>query len=192
MLCLLCTGIKRVQREISRLHLPTTINILKALKPNLILPFSWEMAALVCLHTSLLWVPQSQRVHLIKPAIQPTPTAVTFYHIPESVKNKPIQTWIFHHSANHIHINLFSMVHQDFHWSNCRISLLYQSGYFNPLSWKQLIRVLHSFLRLASHEHHSYVNHSFRIGAATTAAAAGLPAWLTKVMGWWSSDAYQT
>jgi len=27
---------------------------------------------------------------------------------------------------------------------------------------------------------------------ATTAAAAGLPSWLIKVMGWWSSDTYQT
>ena len=32
----------------------------------------------------------------------------------------------------------------------------------------------------------------FRIGAATTAAAASLPAWLIKDMGRWSSDAYQT
>ena len=33
---------------------------------------------------------------------------------------------------------------------------------------------------------------SFRIGAATTVAAANLPAWLIKAMGRGSSDAYQT
>lgn len=33
--------------------------------------------------------------------------------------------------------------------------------------------------------------HSFRIGAATTAAQRGLPVYLIQVMGRWSSSAYQ-
>ena len=33
--------------------------------------------------------------------------------------------------------------------------------------------------------------HSFRIGAGSVAAAGGLPDWLIKVMGRWSSDCYQ-
>jgi hypothetical protein len=34
--------------------------------------------------------------------------------------------------------------------------------------------------------------HSFRIGAATTAAAAGYPKWAIQALGRWSSDCYRT
>ena len=54
------------------------------------------------------------------------------------------------------------------------------------------MKALHNLLQRAGYEKNSYTSHSFRIGAATISVAAGLPTWLIKAMGRWSSDAYQT
>ena len=37
----------------------------------------------------------------------------------------------------------------------------------------------------------NFYSYSFRIGAATSAASAGIPAWLIKVLERWSSDCYE-
>ena len=69
---------------------------------------------------------------------------------------------------------------------------LYYGGRFIPLSRDQLTSVLRCLLQQAGYQQDLYSSHSFRIGAATTVAAAGLPVWLIKALGRWSSDAYQT
>ena len=60
-----------------------------------------------------------------------------------------------------------------------------------PLSRRTLALNLHALLELCGLQPNNYNTHSFRIGAATTAAAAGLPAWLIKILGRWRSDSYQ-
>ena len=73
-----------------------------------------------------------------------------------------------------------------------RTGLLYCGARFNPLSREKLTSSLCMLFQLTGYDQHSYASHSFRIGAATTVAAANLPAWLIKAMGRGSSDAYQT
>ncbi len=53
-----------------------------------------------------------------------------------------------------------------------------------------LSETLRSLLHATPHKG-NYTSHSFRIGAASTAAAANIPDWLIKVLGRWSSDCYQ-
>jgi hypothetical protein len=59
-----------------------------------------------------------------------------------------------------------------------------------PLSRKQLVTWIHDAVARLGLEG-NYSGHSFRIGAATTAASAGVPDHLIKTMGRWLSDAYQ-
>ena len=60
-------------------------------------------------------------------------------------------------------------------------------SFLTPL---RLTSMLRSLLHKLGFNEDQYAGHSFRNGA-TTAAAAGLPDWLIKTLGRWSSDCYQ-
>ena len=59
-----------------------------------------------------------------------------------------------------------------------------------PLTRQQLSSTFQSILHSAGYTDF-YSGHSFRTGAATTAAVWGVPNHLIKTLGRWSSDAYQ-
>ena len=59
-----------------------------------------------------------------------------------------------------------------------------------PLSRDLLVRRVRCALNAAGIDQSRYSGHSFRIGAATSAAAAGVPAHIIKMLGRWSSEAY--
>lgn len=65
----------------------------------------------------------------------------------------------------------------------------YSSGHF--LTRSKLTSELRSLLSRGGFTSSEYAGHSFRIGAATAAAAANMPPWLIKVMGRWSSDCFE-
>ena len=66
---------------------------------------------------------------------------------------------------------------------------IFQSGHL--LTRATVTSLLHDTACHAGLSFHSLKGHSFCIGAPSSAAAAGLPDWLIKVMGRWSSDCYQ-
>ena len=65
----------------------------------------------------------------------------------------------------------------------------FQSGRY--LTRGVVSNLLRDSSQAAGLPHQSLKGHSFRIGAASVAAAAGVPDWLIKVLGRWSSDCYQ-
>ena len=67
--------------------------------------------------------------------------------------------------------------------------LVHASG--KPLTKKTLINETRKLLIKSGFKASNYAGHSYRIGAATTAAKAKLPSWLIKTLGRWSSDCYE-
>lgn len=64
------------------------------------------------------------------------------------------------------------------------------AGRFAPLTQASLNKALRTLLSRAGLDQSQYASHSFRIGAATTAAAARIPVWMIKSLGHWTSNAY--
>ena len=79
------------------------------------------------------------------------------------------------------------------HLKNCRKSdepvFSFTDGSF--LTRQCLSKTLQQLLESTFPDVKQYSSHSFRIGAATTAAAADVPDWLIKALGRWSSNCYE-
>ena len=67
-------------------------------------------------------------------------------------------------------------------------AFIFEDG--SPLTRQRLTANLRVLLSAAGFAPEKYASHSFRIGGATTAAAAGLPGWQIQAMGQWTSDCY--
>ena len=80
--------------------------------------------------------------------------------------------------------NLVSLANQ--------VGPLFNGGRFAPLSRVHVTSVVRQLLQGTGVIQSYYSSHSFRIGAATTAVATGLPATLIKILGRWKSNTYET
>jgi hypothetical protein len=68
---------------------------------------------------------------------------------------------------------------------------LFVNSLGKPLTKQELTRKTRQLLSQAGFQVSNFAGHSYRIGAATTAASARLPPWLIKTLGRWSSDCYE-
>jgi len=193
---LVCQGIRRQQDTPERKQLPITINVLKILKSQLCLSnllaleqrmlwsaftlsFYGFLCASECL--SLTWsdviiTDTHVLIELCQSKTNPFRRRQSIYIYPTTSSTCPVRALRLF--ANRIKVKL-PQLH------------VFNAGKFSPLSHPKLTQTIHH-LSQAGMCSSSYASHSFQIGTATTAAAAGLPTWLIKTLGRWSSDAYLT
>ena len=195
---LVCRGIHRQQGDNQRTRLPITINLLRVLKEQLRISTFYtilEQRMLWALFTvafygffraselipSLCWSTitlssTQMSITLVQSKTDPFRRGSTIHLFPTGSSTCPIKAM----TAYAMYVDTSSN------------NPVFKAGRFNPLTQKKLNRTLRNLLQQGGFNHINYSSHSFRIGAATTAAAAGLPPWLIKRLGRWHSDAYLT
>ena len=194
---LLCRGIRRQQNTTERQRLPITIDILKALKSHLrlsnytlceqrmlwssfTLSFYGFLRASECL--SLTWsdITMAENhlvIELRQSKTDPFRRGQSIHIYPTNSSTCPVRA-----------LTLFA----DKIGPTPPQKLVFSAGTCSPLTRPKFTEIIRYLLIQAGMCPSNYASHSFRIGAATTAAAAGLPTWLIKTLGRWSSDAYLT
>ena len=209
LLHLVCRGIRRLQGDKIRKRLPITINLLRTLKSQLA-----NSAFFTVLEQRLLWAAFSLAFYGFMRVSKFTtpPTSDTFsppgLHWRDIQLNTNSMSFTLHQSKT----DPFRQGHQinisATNTSTCPVRAmhkyismippanrkgpLFNGGRFSPLSRANVTTTLRQLLHGTNEEPVNYASHSFRIGAATTAAAAGLPPALIKTLGRWKSNAYET
>ena len=201
---LLIRGVRRFQGESSHQRLPITINLLRTIKQQL------RISNFTLIEQRLLWAAFTTAFYAFLRASEFTSSA----NDSATLRWSDIQI-----SSNTLIITLRQSKTDPFRrghtlyisattTSTCpvkalqqytsliptehRTGSLFKAGRFSPLSRTHVTDVLRQLLQEAGYDSHLYSSNSFRIGAATTSAAAGLPPWLIKTLGRWNSNAYMT
>ena len=196
---LVCRGIRRQQGDSKRTRLPITINLLRLLKQHLRSCTSYSL-----IEQRMLWAMFTVAFYGFFRAsellsnltwsdvvLSSTQMTITLYQS----KTDPFRR------GQCVHIFASGSSTCPIRAMNCYRTLVgspntddpvFKAGQFNPLTQNKVNKVLRHLLQQSGINDGNYASHSFRIGAATTAAAAGIPGSLIKVLGRWNSDAYLT
>ena len=197
LLHLVCRGIHRRQTTLERKRLPITINILKTLKSQL------RLSNYPAREQRMLWSAFTLSFYGFLRAsegLSLTWSDVTITDTHVLIELRQSKTDPFRRGQS---IRIYAT-----NSSTCPVRALklfankidtklpqlhvFSAGTLSPLTRSKLTEILRHLLSQAGMYPSNYASHSFRIGAATTAAAAGLPTWLIKTLGRWSSNAYLT
>ena len=205
---LVCRGIKRAQGSSLRTRLPITIQHLRLFHCLLAIPHSSNpnyvmiWAAMTLAFFGFLRLGELTCNARFSPESHMSPRDITFLPSPQAPqymsvqikisKTAPFRTGqtIFIGRTNQVLCPVQAMLRYLHIRGNSSGPLFkYSSG--TPLTKQALTTETRSLLSLSGFNAANYAGHSYRIGAATTAASVGLPPWLIKTLGRWSSDCYE-
>ena len=205
---LICRGIKRSQGDSSRIRLPITIAHLKLFFQLLAIPNTTNYdsvmiwAAMTLAFFGFLRLGEMTCNSPYSPAIHLSPSDITFLPnslSPEhmSVRIKISKTDPFR-SGHTIIVGKTDQAICPVRAMQTFLSLrgtstgpLFQHLSGSPLTKVGLTSETRQLLSMSGLQPSQYAGHSYRIGAATTSASVGLPPWLIKTLGRWSSDCYE-
>ena len=205
---LICRGIKRSQGNSSRIRFPITISHLKLFFQLLAIPTTTNYdsimiwAAMTLAFFGFLRLgemtcnsPYSSATHL-------SPGDITFFpsfRNPEYMSlrikvSKPDpfrsgQTIIIGKTDQRICPVMAMITYLSSRGTTAGPLFKYLSG--APLTKVGLTSETRQLLSMSGFKPSQYAGHSYRTGAATTSTSVGLPPWLIKTLGRWSSDCYE-
>ena len=207
LLHLLLRGIKRTVGLTSRQRLPVTMTLLRQIKEELarapdILPSDklmlWSAFTLAFygfLRSSEFTAPSAtqfnQLVHLSNTDVSFTPEGCLTLHL-KSSKTDPYRQGCSlliapsHHSVCAVRaLRKYLALHPT---RGASPLYVFESGHY--LTRAKVTTILRTLLQRLGISTELYASHSFRIGAATSAAEVGLPPWLIQTLGRWSSNCF--
>jgi len=205
---LICKGIKRAQGSSIRIRLPITIEHLKLFFCLLAIPHTYNSdsvmiwAAMTLAFFGFLRLGELTCNKTFSPEIHISPDDITFlpsWASPKymSVRIKISKTDPFR-IGHTINIGITNrpvcpvMAMKTYLLARSTTpGPLFQYSSGTPLTKDALTSETRQLLSFSGFNPSLYAGHSYRIGAATTAASVGLPPWLIKTLGRWSSDCYE-
>ena len=190
LLHLLLRGIKRTLGLTSRQHLPITITLLRQIKEELarapdylptdklMLWSAFTLAFYGFLRSSEFTSPSASQfnplVHLSTTDVSFTSTGCLLLIAPSHRSVCTVRAL-----RKYLALRLTS---------GTSALYVFQSG--NYLTRTKVTTIIRTLLQRLGISSELYASHSFRIGAATSAAEAGLPPWLIQTLARWSSNCY--
>ena len=204
-----CRAIKRLHGNKARTRLPVTIDVLRTLKHQLHIDVStpvWDKRMLWSAFTIAFYGFLRSSEFVCSKSKPDVTTEATLLISDVSVSHDSLEIHISESKTDPFRKG-HTLTLTATHTSTCPVAafkkyitlrtnaprdtpvFVFQSGTY--LTRFNLTAVLRRLLANAGHDPTVYSSHSFRIGAATTAATVGTLAWLIQTLGRWSSDCYK-